>query len=403
MRFHYLDPGLKSELGHHANSCRLITGALRDRGIATSIRAFLDIEPKLRDELGAQPHFRHFTYRHFDRDPICGWLTGFHGGAESTRQDLAKLAIAKDDIVYLNSAQPAQLMAIVQWLAGMPETALPTVIMEFGTEPGLETRIEDGALRLATKDPREDPRAPLFRFAALQIPPALGRRLRLMTFDRASSEVYAMLLGRPVGTLPLPHHAVTSRRSRVGQRPVTIAVLGHQRPDKGYALVPEIARILLRSRTDLRLLIHNGAPEAMPAVQQAVRELAGGEPRIAVDERVAGPQSWAELLERSDLILCPYQPQRFVASYSAVVAEALANAIPSVVPEATSLAKLVAEFGGPGVTFAGFDAAAIAAAALRALDGFDRYAQLALAASERWQRMCGPDRLAAALLAAAGR
>ena len=39
MRFYYLDPGLQSNVRHHANMCRLVSSELRLRGVETLIAA----------------------------------------------------------------------------------------------------------------------------------------------------------------------------------------------------------------------------------------------------------------------------------------------------------------------------------------------------------------------------
>jgi glycosyltransferase involved in cell wall biosynthesis len=206
-------------------------------------------------------------------------------------------------------------------------------------------------------------------------------------------------MGRPVGVLPFVHHATTRLRSRVGARPCTVSVIGHQRVEKGYGLMPDVVRILQASGEDIRLLIHNGDPREMADAQQAVRKLAATDARIRLDERVADPAIWSELLDASDLIVCPYEPSRYALSASAVASEAIANAIPVVVPGHTALSRLVREFGGPGTTFEGFDAVSVAAGVLEALRNFDQLAELAYLAAGRWAERFGPDRLVEAILA----
>ena len=83
-----------------------------------------------------------------------------------------------------------------------------------------------------------------------------------------------------------------------------------------------------------------------------------------------------------------------------MVCEALANGIPTVVPERTALSRLLREFGNPGTTFSGFDAAAVAAATGAALTRFDRLASLAGQAAERWVERFGPGPLVDAILGA---
>jgi glycosyltransferase involved in cell wall biosynthesis len=399
MHFYYLDPGLRNDLGHHANSCRLITGELRDLGVGLSVFAHTAIEPALRAELRAAAHFRRHTYTAFDFDPVAGWLTSFTLAATDTAHDLARLPPPDpDDIVYLNSAQAPQLMAMLTWMRGLPHGRTPHVMIEFGTDPGVDLERAPGGVRVVVRDVRRDPRAVLYRHAASLLNDVDRSRLHLFTFDSRSSQLYGFVLKTGVGVLPLPHIARTEVRSRVGAKPVTVAVLGHQRPDKGYALVPDIVERLLEQRPDIRLLIHNGAPNEMAETQLKVRALLDGRPQITVDERLAGPEIWQGLLRQSDLILCPYPAWRFASAYSAVAAEAVACAIPLVVPAYTTLSELVERYGGGGTTFATHDAPAIVAAVIEALDRFDELAGIADRGALRWHATMGARSMVKALL-----
>ena len=191
----------------------------------------------------------------------------------------------------------------------------------------------------------------------------------------------------------MPYRRVIPLRSRAGAQPVLVAILGHQRSAKGYDRLPEIAEQLLLARPDIRLLLQNVAPIGPPETQQKLRDLAANYDQLTLDEEPAGRTGWPQLLERTDLILCPHRPQFYVAGFSTVAAEALANGIPLVVPAATPLATLLAECGEPGTTFDQFEPAEITAASCRALDHFDHIATRAYAAAMRWPEMHGPARM----------
>src|ERR1041384_1951589 len=106
MRFYYLDPGLKSDVGHHANTCRVVTSELRRRRIETIIAASIELRPELQAELGATPFFKFYTYAAPHPDPIAGWLKTFIEGVAITTNDLAQLPkTTAEDVVFLNSAQ----------------------------------------------------------------------------------------------------------------------------------------------------------------------------------------------------------------------------------------------------------------------------------------------------------
>jgi glycosyltransferase involved in cell wall biosynthesis len=404
MRVIYADPGLRDNLGHHANSCRAILRELESRGLTVIVLGLTSVIPELKDELHALPFFRAYTYWQTDGDPISGWLNCFETSVRVTVEDLQRLqGVAADDIIYVNSAQPAQFMALVKWSNALPPEKRPHIVMEFGTDPAVDVDLgvgaEAGKFKLRLRDYRSDPRAMFYRHAACHLTKPDLARFHMVTFDTAASAIYALLLAKPVGVLPLPQFAKQTVNSRVGRRPVTVSVLGHQRPDKGYHLMPEIARLLLALEPDIKLLVHNGAPGLMPRIQEEMRAHAAVEVRLTLNEETAGPELWEDLLQRSDLILCPYEPARFVASYSAVATEALANAIPLVVPAKTSLSRLLDQYGGPGTAFVAYNSTSIVAATRQALADFDTIAARAEAAAGRWNATMGVGNMVTALLA----
>ena len=400
MRLIYLDSALADRVGHHSNYCGLITGEAKSRGLTVATFGRREIAADLAAELGVTPLFRWGTYHrmHTDRDPISGWLRDFELAWKTTLEDLRPMTpIRSDDVVYFSSAQPAQFMAIVQWLWQLPAGDRPRVTVEFGTEPGLQSVRVGGKVHYEVPDPRRDARAVFYHHVATLLQPSDLARLRLVTFDAGVSAIYQGLLGVPVGTIPLPLSAATSGRSRKGRRPIVISCLGHQRPDKGYQFVPAIVE-QLRDLNGVSFLIHNAAPNEMREPQEALRRLAADRSNVMLDEAPAAGARWAGLLDASDLVVCPYEPDRYASSYSAVLAECLANGIPTVLPAGTRLAALSREFGGASVDFTDWTADSIAAAIRRAVTEFDGLADRAAGAATRWAALHGPARVVDALL-----
>ncbi len=318
---------------------------------------------------------------------MCGGLNGFDTGWRVTAEDLAKIiGSTAADLFYLNSAQPAQFMGLIRWWKSLPDEKQPRVVMEFVSDPGVDVlEIEDnGKLSFRLHDYRIDPKAMFYRFAARHLPVEDLTRFHLITFDDTTSRVFSAVINRPVDVLPLPLGSDFPLRSRVGSRPITVSVLGHQRPDKGYHLMPDIARRLLKSETDIRLLMQNSAPREMPHIQQELRAIAATDARVIIDEQAAGAQRWNLLLRRSDVILCPYEPFRYIASWSAVATDAVANGIPLVVPAETSMARLIMKYGGAGTTFRNQEPGEIAVAASEAIASFDTLAARASEAASQW-------------------
>lgn len=430
MRFVYLDSALSNNLGHHANSCRQIVGAARKRGIETLVLAHESVQRSLQAELAAEPYFRWFTYAPLSQTKwqhyvdirtykagvmvngvlapfmpstfgLAKWLSEFRRAVDMTTKDFSRIGLTLDDTVYINSAQSVQLAAAVSFLRSIPPGRRPRMILEFGVDIGAQRNSIEVDSELKLTDPSFDPRGTLYRLAISGWPRAAGPLpLTCATFDRVASDAYRLLLGCPITTLPLPRVALTTRRSRVGASPVTIGVLGHQREEKGYQYVPEIVRRVLDVRPNTRFLLHNGHPAELSSVQAELRKLAACDSRLILDERLADEPIWRALLDRSDLILCPYEPNRYRASYSAVAAEATAEAIPLVVPADTSLSAMAASDGAACTTFNLWEAHSIADAVVGALDRFDELAHRADVAAAKWPTKHGPQRLLDAILRA---
>jgi glycosyltransferase involved in cell wall biosynthesis len=318
-----------------------------------------------------------------------------------TCEDLERLpAVEPTDLVFVSSVGPVQMLALIEWRRALPSARRPTMVLDC-VNTGLVARPVPKGFDVSVPDPRINSRAVLFRYVAQRLPCEAAARFYFTTFGSIPTRLFGTLLGYPVRTLPSPFRTVAPLRNRAGTRPITVAVLGHQRANKGYDLMPDTAIELLRARPDIRLLIQNVASPDAAAAQKRLRELAAANDRLTIDEAITGKTHWARLIEMSDLVLCPYRPEAYMAGFSAVLNETLANGIPAVVPAGTTLAAFLRELGGCGTTFERFDPAAIVAATSQALDDFDHLANLAHAAAVAWPETRGPARLVDELLSLA--
>ena len=425
-RVYYLDPGLRTNVGHYANYCRYIVGELRGRGVEVLVFAHRDILLSLQKELGAVAHFQIHTHtpfvtwdgwrgwladfatycRHFPSVPQRssaayrarsgwrawrGWLTRFAALADTTLHDLRSLPAPRfDDLVILTDARPAHLWALLQWRRSLPRSRRPAFVVE-SIKTGLRLEQTTDGIRAAMPDPRLDPTAAIFRYLSSRFPREPDARFHLVTFAKSTGDLFKMLLHYPVHTLPLPYRAVAPLRNRAGARPIVVAILGFQRAEKGYDRMPEIVTQLLRSIPEIRVLIQNPDPLGLQETQQSLREIAANSDRVILEEVPADGARWIQLLGMSDLVLCPHRTS-FYMSFSSVVAEALANGIPVVVPAGTPLEAQLEACGRPGAAFARFDPASIAETTKQVLAEFDRFATAAHQAAVRWPETNGPAR-----------
>ena len=398
-RLIYLDATLRHNGGHYANSCRHITTEARRRGIQTFVFGNKELEPALAKELGGEGLFRYDALAAVSDDPLSGWMENFFFFSGSIFEDLQKLKglLNPEDVVYWNSARPGELMALIDWMQSSfkPETC-PRIVVEFGYPPGfLQARDKDGKIHFVPthNDPylarfANDPQ--LYRFAARRLRPEFRGRLQLGTFDPASSQDYTAILGLPVIAYPLPQPVDKPLRLRSQDAPRTVTFLGHQRIDKGYPLVPAIVDRLLKDHPDLQVLVHNGNVHGYLEQTAELMAMTYGNPRLTVRNEVADGRMWQEILDQSSLIVLPYQPERYVNSYSAVLSEALAQAIPMVVPTESCLGRLVREYGDGGTGFDAWTVDSVCEAVDRALADFDKIARNAETGARLWAAEHGP-------------
>lgn len=322
MRVFYGDAGLTGDVGHHANHCRYIAGELRARAIDTQVFAFAGLAPALQTELGAIPHFRSYTYRQSDYDPIAGWLSDFDTAAASFEEDLSRLPqLEADDLLYLSALSPAQLLAVVRWHDALPIGRRPAIVLELVTSD-LELARAPSGVQVTIPDPREKPRPTLFRFAAKRLGASDRSRFHFVAYTQTYADLFAMLLETPVEVVPFPYRAVTKLRDRAGAQPIAVSVLGHQRLEKGYAELPEILFLLLqsrpllrRARPDIRVFVQaasirdpsnseSGQSES-PETDAALRALAAEDARLSADERAFGRDGWPQCLSVPTLFSAP--------------------------------------------------------------------------------------------------
>jgi hypothetical protein len=400
MQCFYLDPGLRDDVGHHANFCREIMGAFRRRGIESRLFSHDGITPVLSEELAAAPWFRVFTYFNTDGDPISGWLSGFETYSRLTGEDLDRLpALTPDDLVYCSTVQPIQLRALRDWQERLPESARPWVMAEIG-QLGMDGKRQGDQIHFDLPDPSHEPRPLLYRYLGRCHLQKLPPKLRLISFEEGNSVALRQLTGCPVQTLPLPYRAFGPIRRRIGIQKITLSFLGHQRFIKGYPLVPELAEILLRSHRQIELLVqtvNNGEPELVAATEN-LRRIAANDARLTLIHTPASGELWQSLIDRTDLVVCPYQPEPYAITISAMVCEALPNGIPIVIPAGTAAEQTLFACGGPGLAFADHSIPSIAATIDRLLAQFDLYADRAHRAALAWPQTHGPDRLIESLL-----
>jgi glycosyltransferase involved in cell wall biosynthesis len=220
----------------------------------------------------------------------------------------------------------------------------------------------------------------LNRFCASEIYPS---HVRFYTDSDRLTADYDELSDIAFTTLPIPlrHDMIerNQRESRANGEPLNVVYLGDARPEKGYQYLPGLvsaiwpthirtqrARFTIQSNFNLP-----GGEPGIPEARRQLRQYPAHQVRI-LDELLTDGEYYAEL-GRADLVVIPYESDRYRARTSGVLAEALAAGKPVVVPEDTWMADELD--GRVGLTFETTDE--LIAAVREILDDFDSFAESA--------------------------
>jgi glycosyltransferase involved in cell wall biosynthesis len=109
-------------------------------------------------------------------------------------------------------------------------------------------------------------------------------------------------------------------------------------------------------------------------------------PRVNAHRGPLGPAAYAAALHGADLVLLPYEPNAYAVRGSAVFTEAIIHGKPVVAPAGTWMGDLIHDGRVGGTVFRRFAAAALADAAIAALDDIDCLSAITLANRVAWAR-----------------
>jgi glycosyltransferase involved in cell wall biosynthesis len=345
----------------------MVVYAYGNRGLDKSVSGELEVEPL----------FRHYPYSRLRGGPYLSYLIA----RSSFLVDL-RLAWARKpcNFIFFHSVMAPQLAAIALWLRDFEPSQMPFVIIGFDLPSGNKLNSE-----WSYHTPFYRTAGKLFRSTHLE-------KILFFTFDPVITSGYAELLNLPVRTMPTVHAGLQEPRLRKRDctGAINIAFLGHQRPEKGHDLIPEIIKYMLDRRLPVKALVHNSAP-GDSGTSRELRRLAALNKDITLVEEPGDQTYWLGLLDRSDLIVLPYEPNRYRESGSGVATEAVSVGIPMVVPLGTTMETLAVSYQGCATTFSRWVAKDVANAIERAVTEFEALARQALAGALVWRRDNGVE------------
>ncbi|MBO1323972.1 hypothetical protein K2X14_02235 [Acetobacter sp. TBRC 12305] len=371
MRFIYLDCSLKELSGHHYNFCKRIIGMAEEAGLPVTVLANNSLPADLADEMKVNivPYFRFSAYSVL-RETVRDSLRATETVRRRMLEELRGISgIGQDDIVYVNSVLPSQLLAVTEWVSEMGEKA-PTIVAEVFYKTYIdfnESTYEENGRDFSDQ---------VWLYVGDILPSPENMNFRLISFNSRVSNIYSRILHQPVFTLTDPLRVLAAPKNRAGKKKITIGLGGHQRHAKGYHHLEGIIHSFLRERDwdHVCFRIHNSRPDQAQDIQRSLHQLAAADNRIEILEGSCSGEEWNAFIDSLDIVLCPYEPGAYKGSWSGLACEGFSSGAPVVVPNSSASAEFLLNYNA---SFEGFDdwtVPSIFEALKKVVDHYDEYA-----------------------------
>lgn len=360
-RISLLDPGLISAAGHHLEWDLRVVDELTSLGHQVEVFAHARADRQVVESFSGRAKLLPlFTVNPYIDprliDPVAGELAVFLGGSSVLAQELAR--IGECDLWLWPSLFAPQLFACSKVAREVRISGCIHVEPSYGADNGRMW----------------------WRYAFLM---AQRARLRLnvgVTGPLLQKEYAPLTAEGRIDCFPVAHDGAPIGTCKTGL--TRIGFFGSQRPEKGAAMLAELASRLLREGFEVVLHDSRGLVRAESS------------PRLTVLGYVP---SLVEEIARCDVVVVPYEPAAYRWKGSGIVWDAIASGIPVIVPSGTAPGLLVEETGaGKTVDVLSIDAI------FRAIDdvrqNYERISLAAFEASRRWRTTQGTKAAVAAIL-----
>ncbi|MBX9791541.1 MAG: glycosyltransferase [Pirellulales bacterium] len=397
--FVIVDPSLRTFNGHFLHYDNAVAGAARDRGYRVVTLAGANVSRELPCQFRAVPCFRRELEEPFFRPGLTNALAVLRFVEHRLRrraflQDLNRatkqLELDASSIVFVHTLTEHYVKPLVDWLAALPAASRPRLclLLRYAPSPNpcYPNAVSAQEYRRGLEHLESSPVRPW---------------VTLLTDSAQLQQEYGDLTELPLHVLPIPHARLADDQPcAAATRIRTMTYLGNARSTKGFQYLPFVIE-------ELRDEFESGAWQAefqanVMFAHDAESQLALTRLRslpVRLHDRELTETQYAELLERSALVVIPYQQLYYYAQTSGVLSEAISAGKPVVVPRGTWMADQVKRHG-VGTLFLPGDRISLVEAVRDAMWRIDELQAASCDARDQWLRTHNPKQFLDSLLTA---
>lgn len=356
-RIFIADFDLEGFSGHFFNQLLGFREAARERGLEARVFVRDTAMPDVVARLDARAILPAVPWR-YEKDDQFAALADARRVLAPLWRDLDAIGTRASDLLIVTSSRAQVIFGTNQWLDGLSPNERPTVCIRFNGPEFFDF------------DTMEfKPRAWSYHFVSRFASGSPSGDRILFTINNADAvSLLERLTQRPAFFAPIPKYYGASVRAREphAEGPATVYIHAN-RPLAMPALIEQLVGALLERRSDLNFLIrfckHAFKREAEPAPIQ--RSLIGERVELLPAEQ--DEVGYLDALERSEMVLLPYDAVEYRGIVSGIFCEAAALGKVIIAPAGTWMARQLTDGLAAGAVFEGGTVADIAATVERAL------------------------------------
>ncbi|NCC50028.1 MAG: glycosyltransferase [Spartobacteria bacterium] len=377
-RFILVDTCLHSWAGHHAMYANSLCQAAKETGMDIRIAAPIDADQALASVLPLYPIFSAEKGAGGPRI-LLSVRHAWHFYRSLKR--LCALDFSEPTIVYVDNASHHELLRWATFMSVIPShSPIAWIFMLRRLCHDIETR--------QWKEGRLHYKMAFHLFAARH-----GRAISFVTDSERLQTQYQGLTKAPIHIVPIPHTLIPARHTPETKKDRLIfAFLGDARAEKGILELMEAVPLVHADPdgVDIHFIIqaHQASYRDERVTDAFERLRTNGDARIQLPDTALPQEQYYGIIDRADVILCPYEPSRYQTT-SGPFTEALATGTPVIVSANTWMSDQLKQYGA-GITCDKRSPGALAYAILQMKRQYSSMKRQAEETQGAWQAIHNP-------------
>lgn len=347
--FYMVEPTLTSYNGHQFNYAKSLSDLLQKTAISFKIFVSKSCEPKILEEINSSVVFEELPNDNifktlFGRFFVAVFTYNFH--LFKGLKKISKKESLKNKLLFFGTIQHIYLFGLIAWIISSKKSNLPKSII-------LTLR-----LSIYRPDIKRWSISFFWYFVGFQLVKLISNKCDIffITDSNKLQEEFAKITKIKIHLLPIPHTINSLEKvsldSIIGNETLTFTSLGSARKPKGFGVLVD-AIIELSNDVNFskfHFLLQSNCANNDDYIQDKINEIKNRNfKNVELLEKELSEEEYYLLIQKSNVIVIPYDQAIYYANTSGILTEAISYAKPIIVTNHTWMSDNMPD--GIGITF----------------------------------------------------